>query len=467
MTHFWTRSASIALAAAAVAACTTGPQYPTTTDGVAGGPLEMPRPNFPVRQDSAPQPGAADPAPAARPSGGAVESQALPPPPATTAPPPQAVDSRPLTDLTPAEPRTVTQTRTVTTTGGRVVDTAGKPQTYEVQSGDTLIGIARKLDTSIDQLARDNDLKPPYNIRPGQVLKGPATTTKAYVVESGDTLYAIARRFGVSAQSVAEANEIELSTPIRVGQRIALPPGFKDAGPTVRTVTTQVPVAPSHPPVQTAATPAPARTATAATLQPTPAPVQTAQAAPPPAAPAPAAATPAPRPTPALAPTATRPSTPPAATGGRTIIDTNAPPTDNEVASAGQGRFIWPVRGEVISAFGPKGVGQRNDGLNVRAASGTAVRAAAAGEVVYAGDQVPGFGNLVLVKHEDGWVTAYAHLSRVDVKMRQQVTQGQTIGQVGASGGVSESQLHFEVRYAPTPKDKARPINPELVLPRS
>ena len=104
--------------------------------------------------------------------------------------------------------------------------------------------------------------------------------------------------------------------------------------------------------------------------------------------------------------------------------------------------------------------------MNIRAAAGEPVRAAAAGEVVYAGDQVPEFGNLVLVKHADGWVTAYAHLSRADVKMRQTVTQGQQIGTVGSSGGVAEPQLHFEVRYAPSPKDKARPINPSLVLPR-
>ncbi|HWW25243.1 MAG TPA: M23 family metallopeptidase, partial [Caulobacter sp.] len=98
--------------------------------------------------------------------------------------------------------------------------------------------------------------------------------------------------------------------------------------------------------------------------------------------------------------------------------------------------------------------------------AGTPVRAAAAGEVVYAGNQVPGFGNLVLVKHADGWVTAYAHLSSTEVKMRQQVAQGATLGAVGQTGGVTEPQLHFEVRYAPTPKDKARPVDPGLVLPK-
>jgi murein DD-endopeptidase MepM/ murein hydrolase activator NlpD len=135
------------------------------------------------------------------------------------------------------------------------------------------------------------------------------------------------------------------------------------------------------------------------------------------------------------------------------------------VANLGQGRFIWPMQGEIISDFGPKSVGQRNDGLNLRAIPGAPVRSAAAGDIVYAGDQVPGFGNLVLVKHADGWVTAYGHLARVDVKMQQKVAQGQQLGQAGATGAVTEPQLHFEVRFAPNPTERARPVDPKLVLP--
>lgn len=86
--------------------------------------------------------------------------------------------------------------------------------------------------------------------------------------------------------------------------------------------------------------------------------------------------------------------------------------------------------------------------------------------MVYAGDQVPGFGNLVLIKHADGWVTAYGHLGRVEVRMQQRVEQGQQIGQAGSSGGVSEPQLHFEIRYAPSPQERARPVDPALVLPK-
>jgi murein DD-endopeptidase MepM/ murein hydrolase activator NlpD len=139
--------------------------------------------------------------------------------------------------------------------------------------------------------------------------------------------------------------------------------------------------------------------------------------------------------------------------------------TDAQITAAARGRFVWPVRGDIVKKFGPLGIGQRNDGVDIKAAQGSDVRAAAPGEVVYAGNQVPGFGNLVLIKHSDGWVTAYAHLENVNVQMRQQVAQGQTLGSVGMTGGLTEPELHFEVRYAPTAQDKARPVDPTLVLP--
>jgi murein DD-endopeptidase MepM/ murein hydrolase activator NlpD len=153
--------------------------------------------------------------------------------------------------------------------------------------------------------------------------------------------------------------------------------------------------------------------------------------------------------------------------GGVTGAPTPTPaPSDAQISQMGAGVFQWPIRGQVISGFGGRGTGPRNDGLNIRANAGDPVRAAAAGDVVYAGDQVPGFGNLVLIKHANGWVTAYGHLGRVEVRMQQKVEQGQQIGQAGSSGGVSEPQLHFEIRYAPSPQERARPVDPALVLPK-
>jgi len=139
--------------------------------------------------------------------------------------------------------------------------------------------------------------------------------------------------------------------------------------------------------------------------------------------------------------------------------------SDTEVSTAGRGRFIWPIKGAILSPFGDRGPGQRNDGLDISASTGESVVAAAGGEVVYAGSSIPGFGNLVLVKHPGGWVTAYAHLDRIEVRMRDEVSQGEEIGQAGQTGVVDRPELHFEVRYAPDPSEKARPVDPTLVLP--
>ena len=138
-------------------------------------------------------------------------------------------------------------------------------------------------------------------------------------------------------------------------------------------------------------------------------------------------------------------------------------PPDASVLLAGRGKFIWPLRGSVLSGFGPKEGGQRSDGLDISAPDGTPVVAAATGDVVYAG-ALPELGNLVLIKHEDGWITAYAHLSKTEVRIKDHVTQGQEVGQAGRSGSAAQSEVYFEIRYAPTPRDKARPVDPALLL---
>lgn len=120
--------------------------------------------------------------------------------------------------------------------------------------------------------------------------------------------------------------------------------------------------------------------------------------------------------------------------------------------------FSWPVRGTIISAFGPKGQGLDNDGLNIAAPKGSPVKAAEGGMVAYAGNEMKGFGNLVLIRHEGGWVTAYAHLERVVVVRDSTVAKGDMIGTVGTTGGVSSPQLHFEARQ------DGKPVDPELVL---
>jgi murein DD-endopeptidase MepM/ murein hydrolase activator NlpD len=372
----------------------------------------------------------------------------------TPAPTYTPAPSRPVVDDEPAPARPVTTT-TVSVTGP-VVEVAGPRRSYTVKSGDAIDAIARGLDTTRADLVKDNDLEPPYRIKPGQKLKGPATTAKAYVANGGDSLANIAKRFNVKPAALADENNIKVGSTIKKGQKLRLPSGYKDKGPLKTTVTTNPPAPRPTTPAYTppAYTPpaqpyTPPATTPSSSLPSTPRPYT------------PSPSTNYPRPT---GPVSAQPVTPPPSSGQ--IIGSSAPPTEAEITAAGRGRFVWPLQGATISDFGPKGTGQRNDGVNIRAAAGTPVRSAAAGEVVYAGNQVPGFGNLVLVKHSDGWVTAYAHLSSTDVKMRQQVAQGAVLGAVGQTGGVTEPQLHFEVRYAPTPQDKARPVDPGLVLPR-
>ena len=108
--------------------------------------------------------------------------------------------------------------------------------------------------------------------------------------------------------------------------------------------------------------------------------------------------------------------------------------------------FDWPVQGRVIGAYGLSEAGKRNDGVNIAAPVGTPVRAAADGEVVYRGSELDGYGNLLLIKHEDGFVTAYAHNDAMLVKKGDRVRKGQVIAKVGQTGSASEPQLHFEIR---------------------
>lgn len=133
-------------------------------------------------------------------------------------------------------------------------------------------------------------------------------------------------------------------------------------------------------------------------------------------------------------------------------------PVPRESAPAGDMRFVWPVNGTVISTFGSGLNGERNDGINIAAPSGTPIHAAASGTVTYAGNELKGYGNLLLIKHADGYVTAYAHADRLLVSRGDFVAKGQVIGYAGTTGDVTSPQLHFEIRNGVTP------VNPERYL---
>ena len=122
-------------------------------------------------------------------------------------------------------------------------------------------------------------------------------------------------------------------------------------------------------------------------------------------------------------------------------------------------KFLWPVQGKVVSNFGATGKGRKNDGINISAPLGSCVKAADKGVVAYAGNELKGFGNLILIKHPDGFITAYAHTDKILVKKGQNVTRGMQIATVGKTGGVNTPQLHFEVRLG------KKAVNPKIYLP--
>jgi murein DD-endopeptidase MepM/ murein hydrolase activator NlpD len=115
--------------------------------------------------------------------------------------------------------------------------------------------------------------------------------------------------------------------------------------------------------------------------------------------------------------------------------------------------FRWPVRGRIIAGFGTKANGEKNDGINLAVPEGTSVKAAEEGVVIYAGNELKSYGNLVLIRHKDGWVSAYAHNRSIKVKRGEDIRRGQIIAEAGMTGSVTSPQVHFELRKGATPVD--------------
>jgi murein DD-endopeptidase MepM/ murein hydrolase activator NlpD len=141
----------------------------------------------------------------------------------------------------------------------------------------------------------------------------------------------------------------------------------------------------------------------------------------------------------------------------------SAPIAQNAPAKpVGNSQFIWPVAdGKIISHFGPKAGGRSNDGINIAVAEGEPIWAAAGGTVVYAGSDLKGYGNMIIIRHGNGWMTAYAHARSIAVKKGDSVKQGDIIAYVGMTGGVPSPQVHFAIRNGRTP------VDPELYLSKN
>jgi murein DD-endopeptidase MepM/ murein hydrolase activator NlpD len=316
----------------------------------------------------------------------------------------------------------------------------GGTTTIIVGTSDTLEVIAQRYHVTPAAILAANGYKGPRVLSPGQQLIIPHETTtvlaapaaalaskparltaaapSVHVVNPGDTLMSIAHRNHISVAELARANNLSATAPLKLGAKLTVPG---------------------------------AKTASAAPFAGAPAPAAVAQ--------------------PAVA-VAPAPVTRVAAAGpAQSARLAQASPTDDEpkaeitpvkAASDATGAlptFRWPVRGKVITSYGAKTNGKSNDGINLAVPEGTPVKAAEDGVVAYAGNELKGYGNLVLVRHANGYVTAYAHASELLVKRGDTIKRGQVIAKSGQSGEVASPQLHFEIRKGSNPVDPLQFLN--------
>ena len=305
------------------------------------------------------------------------------------------------------------------------------PGTVIVSRGDTYSEIAEAHGVSTRALIEINGAEPPYTIYPGDVLRLPPPLM--YTVVQGDTATRIARCHGVDLWSLVQLNRLKRPYRLSVGQDLRIPRQIRARHcPEEGTILVEVEItadeepAPAAIPGAVVAVPAaPAAEETPSDVPAAPAPtgggLPDAVAAPEPVAAA-RAPLPAPAPTPQI---------------------------------AGSSKFLWPADGQIASRFGTKSGGLKNDGINIAAPAGSPVRATADGTVAYAGNELQAYGNLVLIRHEDGWMSAYAHNQELRVARGDRVRQGQMIAQVGQTGNVPGPQVHFELRTG-----KGRPVDP-------
>src|SRR5450759_322622 len=310
--------------------------------------------------------------------------------------------------------------------------------TIIVGTSDTLDTLAHRYNVSPAAILQANGYKGPRALSPGQqliiphqtdVVAAPALAAPAskavaaasaappvYVVNHGDTLLGIARRNHVSVAELAKANSLDPSAKLKLGIKLTVP-GAKTAA-----------VAPAAQPAAVAAAQPAAALAPPATQM--------------------AAATGGPQQSARLAQATTK------------VEDTSAEaPIKANEATGALPTFRWPVRGKVITSYGAKTNGKANDGINLAVPEGTPVKAAEDGVVAYSGNELKGYGNLVLVRHSNGYVTAYAHASELLVKRGDAIKRGQIIAKSGQSGEVGSPQLHFEIRKGSSPVDPLQFLN--------
>jgi len=238
-------------------------------------------------------------------------------------------------------------------------------------------------------------------------LNWPVATYYTVVVRPGDRVSDIAARYDVSSGAILRMNDLQARSEIYPGEVLRIPPGSRATRDVVMHEATGTRIYAEPRTRDAAVTSAPLR------------PVRVA----------------------------------------RNDVPPPPPPQPVETAQDVSGlRFIWPVSGTIIDGFGGMAGGERNDGINIAAPLGAPIRASQSGTVSYAGNELRSYGNLILIKHDGGYITAYAHAQSIAVAKGQHVEQGQVIGTAGTTGDVSQPQVHFEIRR------DSRPIDPKSLL---
>ena len=416
--------------------------------------------------DASPPPGAApyEPPRAARDSG--VQVAALPPPVAAVPNPPPPSLAKNAIRPAPAPQPMKPASAPVEPAGEPIAEVTGRQ--IEVKSGDTLYGLSRRHHVSLNELMRVNGLTKPA-LKPGQKLVLPATGRKkpigkpqpgvvaaapaevekpvapppgwnaTYTIQRGDSLYAIAIRHKIKLADLQKVNGITNVRRVRPGTVIKVPGEATEApapapvagipaakagdGSATQDTAARTEAAPQGP-MAPAMQPTIINRPKVASLGNDKASMSDAPAG---------AGTSAAEPIRAEKVTAVAPSSP--------------------GVSAAAARLRWPAKGKITHGFGQRPDGTHNDGIDVSVPMGAEVHAAEAGEVAYVGSELKAYGNLVLVRHSNGWVTAYAHNENVLVKRGDKVKRGQVLAKAGKSGQVDQPTVHFELRQGKDPVD--------------
>jgi len=267
---------------------------------------------------------------------------------------------------------------------------------HTLRQGETLWTVAKAYQVDLRDMLDMNKMNAPFKTRIGQRIKIPAPMS--YKVRNGDTLYKVSRMFDTTTTDLVRLNNLKAPYTLTARQNLKLPPLHQTDVAVQSTANVMPSYSPSYP-------------------APTHSKIEREE----------------------LVPVKTQ-------VVAKNETSIHQVKMMDDMPRTGQISFIKPVSGHVISDYGAKPDGLHNDGINIKAARGDAIRAAEQGIVVYRGNQIEGYGNMVLIRHANGFLTAYAHMDKILVRKGDKVRRGQSIGTVGATGNVKTPQLHFEIR---------------------